>query len=42
MGVKKDNISMLHLEREILSLLKNSSTLKLEVRAFQWLPKEQT
>ena len=38
--MKKDNISMPYLE--ILSLLKNSSTLKLEVRGFQWLPKKQT
>ena len=30
------------LEREILNFLKNSSTSKLEVRAFQWLPKEQS
>ena len=28
-------------EREILNLLKNSNTSKLEVRDFQWLPKEQ-
>ena len=38
--MKKDNISMPYLE--ILSLLKNLSTLKLEVRGFQWLPKKQT
>ena len=36
------DISMPYVEREILNLLKNSSTSKLEVRGFQWLPKDQT